>query len=174
MRSISVLALGLLVLGGVACGSDTTDDGANTPAAGTSGDNDGGGGHSGSDNDGDGGTGGDSDGGEGGEGGDSECGTPEKITECKEKAAAEGTCAPVGDCACDNCVCELGDCEADAGCTAIRACAQEKDCLGVACYAPDTCQSVIDENGGPMGPATALATALSTCVEAIPCPVVCE
>jgi hypothetical protein len=170
MRSISILAFGVVLFGGIACGSDTTDDGTNVPAAGTgSGDNDGGSGGSGTD--GDGGSSGDD-----GDGGTtaSECGTAEKITECKEKAAGEGTCAEVGDCACDNCVCELGDCEADAGCTAIRACAQEKDCLGVACYAEATCQGVIDENGGPMGPSTALATALSTCVEAIPCPVVCD
>ena len=150
MRSISVLALGLAVLGGTACGSDATDTEPGNPSGGTGGagnDGDGGDGGAHADNDGDGGATAD------------ECGSAEKIAECKTRAADEGTCAEVGDCACDNCVCELGACEADAGCTDIRACAQEKGCLGIACYAPTTCQGVIDDNGGPTGPSTSLATA---------------
>jgi hypothetical protein len=63
------------------------------------------------------------------------------------------------ECACNNCLMQLMACQADEGCTAIRMCAQENDCTGLACLGP--C-------GGPIGmypDSVPLAMALSDCYE---------
>src|SRR5688572_13803875 len=79
-----------------------------------------------------------------------DCAAANGVAECKRRAAAT-TCAAMGDCACDNCCTNLADCEENDGCIAIRDCALRVGCRGVPCYAPTTCQQVIDDNGGPNG-----------------------
>jgi hypothetical protein len=62
-------------------------------------------------------------------------------------------------CACNNCLDQVTTCQADPGCVAIRTCAQENDCTGLACLGP--C-------GGPIGmypDSLAAAMALSDCYE---------
>ncbi len=96
------------------------------------------------------------------------------ITMCQQDAAAAGTCAEVGDCNCEQCLCELLACRDNVDCTSIRECAQMSGCLGVDCYQPETCQAVIDATGGIGSPGAQLALRLSTCTEGAMCPVVCE
>lgn len=96
------------------------------------------------------------------------------IAECIELALDESGCTEVAECNCQSCVCPLLDCQMDRGCTDIRQCAQDTECLGIACYAPETCQEVIDANGGPGGSSASLALTLSTCNENAGCPIVCE
>lgn len=93
---------------------------------------------------------------------------------CNEMAQMEGTCEEVAGCVCGACVCELAECQTDAGCTAIRECAQMTGCTGLDCYMPETCQMVIDDNGGPVGPSASIALSLSTCTEAAMCPIQCD
>lgn len=93
---------------------------------------------------------------------------------CNEMAGMEGTCEEVAGCVCGACVCELAECQTDAGCTAIRECAQMTGCTGLDCYMPETCQMVIDDNGGPVGPSASIALSLSTCTEGAMCPIQCE
>lgn len=87
-------------------------------------------------------------------------------TECKNQGA--GTCAPVLDCACANCACELGTCQADPGCVAIRECAQQMGCSGTDCLGP--CGSVISAHPD----STTAALAVGNCVDAHQCPVTCS
>lgn len=68
-----------------------------------------------------------------------------------------------GECACNNCLAELSACNADPGCTAIRECAQEAMCSGLACLGP--CGETIDDNGGFAGPSAMLALTLSGCID---------
>ncbi len=158
MRHLSAMLMACIFSTAAACGSDTVD---------TTDDQGAGGG------DGGGGSGGGDAGAAGGDGTDVCDDGADAIARCKQKAEDVGTCAEVGDCACDNCNCELAKCETDADCVAIRGCAQEKDCVSVACYAPETCMDVIDEHGGIGGSGVALGTALSTCIETAACPVSC-
>ena len=96
------------------------------------------------------------------------------IDTCKQQAADMGTCPEVGDCACDSCACELAACEADPGCTAIRECAQMVGCMGLDCYAPETCMQVIDDAGGVAGDSAAIGLELNSCIETAMCPVSCD
>jgi hypothetical protein len=81
-------------------------------------------------------------------------------------------------CTCTNCTQEMLDCGADPEqyCQVILTCANEAGCTGVACYAPTTCQQVIDDapGGGLSSFSLALASAISDCAEASGCSASCE
>ena len=62
-------------------------------------------------------------------------------------------------------------CEEDPGCVAIRECAQENMCTGLDCL--EVCGDVIDMYGGIASPSSALALALSGCIDA-ECPGLCD
>jgi hypothetical protein len=67
------------------------------------------------------------------------------------------------------------DCGTDpeAYCPVILKCANEKNCVGVGCYAPATCQTVIDDApGGLTSLSVALATAVSDCVQGVKDPAI--
>lgn len=76
-----------------------------------------------------------------------------------------------GECACNNCLNELHECQQDEGCTAIRMCAQEAMCSGIACLGP--CGDTIDMYGGLGGPSAQMALTLSGCVDD-KCPGLCS
>ena len=81
-------------------------------------------------------------------------------------------CEPVDacqECGAASCPDERANCCATPGCPTIIACAREHDCNGTDCYTPETCQAVIDENGGPLGDPVAAAAPLGECA-AMHCP----
>jgi hypothetical protein len=43
------------------------------------------------------------------------------------------------------------NCFNDKACTAILSCVAITQCQGLGCYSPNTCQAVIDKNGGLAG-----------------------
>lgn len=87
-----------------------------------------------------------------------------------ESCVAQSDGSDCSVCACTNCFFELQACQADAGCVAIRECAQETGCIGIACYTDGHCTKVIDANGGPLGDSASLARDVSDCVEDAACP----
>ncbi len=95
------------------------------------------------------------------------------IAMCRDSAMMMGSCEMVYGCVCDSCSCQLGACEQDAGCVAIRECAQMTGCTGLECYMMETCQEVIDANGGPVGDSASIAIDLSACTEMAKCPIQC-
>jgi hypothetical protein len=111
--------------------------------------------------------------GTGGTGGAVDCNTPAGVAQCKARGAAQGTCAAITDCGCDNCCVELSDCDIDPGCMNILNCALSTGCRGIACYQAATCMQVIDDNGGPTGVPAGVATILSECTTAAACPSAC-
>ena len=81
-------------------------------------------------------------------------------------------CEPVDacqECGAASCPDERANCCATPGCPTIIACAREHECNGTDCYTPETCQAVIDENGGPLGDPVAAAAPLGECA-AMHCP----
>lgn len=135
-----------------ACGDDD-DDGS----GGTSGS----GGSAGEEQDA--GTGGD--GGPGGTGGSGDAATEDPREACIERQhpSISDECA---DCRCDKCLDEFTACGEDDACVAIGQCADETGCWGLACYTPETCMDVFDENGGPVSPSVDLLVAVASCVGA--------
>jgi hypothetical protein len=73
-------------------------------------------------------------------------------------------------CACGSCFGDLFACFGDRGCPAILQCANRTGCTGVDCYAPSTCQPVIDQYGGLSSQSTALAIPLFSCLQMSGCP----
>lgn len=94
--------------------------------------------------------------GEGGSGGVAEC-----IAQSRTKCEA---------CLCGDCFHAYGDCVGDFGCPRILECIDATGCTGIDCYAPDTCQSVIDRFGGLMGASVAYVTELVECAADAGCP----
>ncbi|HEY6723913.1 MAG TPA: hypothetical protein VI197_07770 [Polyangiaceae bacterium] len=94
--------------------------------------------------------------GEGGAGGVAECIAQSK-TDCEA-------------CLCGDCFQAYGDCVGDFGCPRILECMDSTGCTGIDCYAPDTCQQVIDRFGGPMGASIGYVTGLVECAVAADCP----
>lgn len=75
--------------------------------------------------------------------------------------AANPTCLA---CECNKCLTQVNACFAQPGCYDIFTCAVKDGCSGSACYAPSTCQSVIDGTpGGITGAATTSATGAANC-----------
>ena len=79
--------------------------------------------------------------------------------------SAPGLTRDCRDCACASCTQQTCDCSNDVGCLVIMLCIFESGCRGVACYQDSTCKAVIDGNGGPTSVPSALALALSQCLE---------
>jgi hypothetical protein len=100
-----------------------------------------------------GGAGGSGNGGEAGSGGGEACVPVDACQECGAMSCPE----------------ERAACCSTPGCPTIIACAREHDCNGTDCYTPETCQAVIDENGGPLGDPVAAAAPLGECA-AMSCP----
>jgi hypothetical protein len=97
---------------------------------------------------------------------------PSATSACMEEAARRSPGTPVQDPACgDGCLCsycaaEMFDCYdgSDPYCGTILDCSKAHACIGVACYAQQTCQAVIDgANGGLSSNAVALASDLMDC-----------
>ena len=70
---------------------------------------------------------------------------------------------PCEQCVCNQCAAPITNCFSDFGCTLIFACAQQTGCVGLACYASNTCRPVIDQFGGLTGPAMKNVLGLSAC-----------
>jgi hypothetical protein len=99
----------------------------------------------------------------------------EGIAQCKAAAKAQTPGANVDDptcgagCTCVECTSEMLQCgndpDNDGYCSTILKCAQEKNCSGVACYNPMTCQAEIDNapGGGLSSISVAFATQVSDC-----------
>ena len=95
------------------------------------------------------------------------------VTECKTQATTSSPGTKTTDptcgagCTCDVCTAEMLACGADPDhyCATILKCAQEHNCTGVACYAANTCQPIIDAapGGGLSSYSLALASAISDC-----------
>jgi hypothetical protein len=66
-------------------------------------------------------------------------------------------------CLCGACWAETGKCTYYAGCNLIADCMLKSGCSGAACYAPATCQAVIDQHGGPGGSERQVADSVATC-----------
>jgi hypothetical protein len=102
---------------------------------------------------------------------------------CKDRAEVQAPGTKVDDvtcgagCTCTNCAQQMLDCGSDPEdyCPVILKCAQEKNCTGVGCYQPTTCQAEIDAapGGGLSSISVALATEISTCAEAASCSAAC-
>lgn len=96
---------------------------------------------------------------------------------CKDEAAKLGNATDDpscgAGCTCQACTQEMLDCGADPEgyCATLLTCATEHGCTGVGCYAPDTCQQLIDDapGGGLTSLSVALATAVSDCADAASC-----
>jgi hypothetical protein len=148
-RNITTI-LALLSLLFAACGDDDDDDG--------SGGTGGSGGSAGEDQDA--GTGGD-----GGSGGSGDAATEDPEEACIERQhpSVSDECA---DCRCDKCLDEFTACGEDDACVAIGQCADETGCWGLACYTPEACMDVFDENGGPVSPSVDLLLAIADCITA--------
>lgn len=86
--------------------------------------------------------------------------------QCIQVAGAGSAC---NECVCQSCVCEAAACTTDKGCAAMLECARSVGCSGTNCYAPTTCQKVIDQYGGPFGYSTALAQDFANCLFAASC-----
>lgn len=67
-------------------------------------------------------------------------------------------------CGCGNCLAPFDACQADAGCVAIRECATQADCAGIACAGP--CGDTINDHGGVFGASLAILTTLGECMDA--------
>jgi hypothetical protein len=72
-------------------------------------------------------------------------------------------------CVCQNCGGERQTCLDDGGCAAILRCVAESGCSGPSCYF-GPCRQVIDDNGGPGGPAIALLQQVASCIGNSGCP----
>lgn len=94
--------------------------------------------------------------GEGGAGGVAEC-IAQSQTNCEA-------------CLCADCFQAYGDCVGDFGCPRIFECMATTGCTGLDCYAPDTCQMVIDRFGGLAGASVAYVTGLVACAADANCP----
>jgi hypothetical protein len=94
--------------------------------------------------------------GEGGAGGVAEC-----------IAQAQSRCET---CLCADCFQAYGDCIGDFGCPRILECMDVSGCSGIDCYAPETCQAVIDRFGGPAGASANYVIDLIECAVGASCP----
>ncbi len=79
-----------------------------------------------------------------------------------------GELCTLGNTSCDQCVCKtcsgaLLNCFGDSNCTAILACVAATQCQNLGCYAPNTCQSVIDKSGGLAGSGMSKLFSLIAC-----------
>jgi len=69
-------------------------------------------------------------------------------------------------CSCENCLSFVNDCRTEAGCMDVIYCAIETECNFVGCYAPDTCQHILDSiPGGVMGDASKASSAWTECAQ---------
>jgi hypothetical protein len=68
-------------------------------------------------------------------------------------------------CLCNACSSQLGACTASSGCALLAACVVQTGCLmmGVGCYSPTTCGTIIELVGGVESPSVALATQVGLC-----------
>lgn len=94
--------------------------------------------------------------GEGGAGGVAEC-IAQSRTDCEA-------------CLCGDCFQAYGDCVGDFGCPRILECMDSTGCTGLDCYAPETCQRVIDRFGGLAGASVSYVTGLVECAVGANCP----
>jgi hypothetical protein len=190
LNRLSVLVVVLLGLAAFGCGDDAKDEGGNTGGSGnTGGDTATGGGDA---------TGGGGNGENCGQAFD-ECagdtpifddattcciGLEDATTLCIAQTLEEDPSQSTDDpacgagCTCRNCQQQMLDCGNDPTgyCTTIVQCANDVGCTGVACYAADTCQAVIDAapEGGLGSLSVGLATEISSCVAPEMMPAVCE
>lgn len=72
-------------------------------------------------------------------------------------------------CLCKTCSAELDKCAVYGGCNLIVGCMLKVACSGLDCYTPQTCQAVIDQNGGLSGPQYAVAQGLLACEQQNSC-----
>jgi hypothetical protein len=73
-----------------------------------------------------------------------------------------GLIDPCSQCTCNACPSDWQSCNNDPGCSNIGECVRRTGCR-TNCYQPNTCQGVIDSNGGPGGPSFAKITSLGNC-----------
>jgi hypothetical protein len=96
---------------------------------------------------------------------------------CMGDQPTEEQCAAAFPDACENCLCnncssEQNACLGNIGCRTIFDCISDTGCTGIDCYAPSTCQNVIDLFGGLAGTSVSLAFEVVDCAqtEGCPCP----
>lgn len=104
-------------------------------------------------------------GGTSGAGGLASTGGSVAVDQCVNQA--RGDCEV---CACKSCFADIAPCFQDVGCPAILQCANLTGCSGVNCYSASTCQSVIDQYGGPFGSSVNVALPLFQCLQSAGCP----
>ena len=94
---------------------------------------------------------------------------------CIDNAAARGE--PVCDegtrCACEHCPRDYDDCAVIPGCAAVRACMEDKGCIGADCYNSGACRSIIDTYQGVSGPAFRAGAGLQSCALTFDCKLPC-
>lgn len=93
---------------------------------------------------------------------------PAEVEMCLEQVEEGDAC---GECGCNNCLAQLQACNDNEGCVAIRDCARENMCTGLACL--EVCGDTIDMYGGLAGESAMLALVVSDCIEK-QCPGLCS
>lgn len=96
------------------------------------------------------------------------CGIQNNQLTCVQNVCTQPT-TPCQTCLCGSCAAELGKCAFYAGCDKISDCMLTTACKGADCYAPSTCQSVIDQHGGPNGSERQVADSVVSCASLSGC-----